>query len=299
MDDVLDPLKNPVTWAAPFFVLTIVFEMGALRWLDHDDNATGYAFKDARASISMGVGSLVFLTAFKVLTFFAFIAIYTYVAPFQLPTDTWWYWVLVVLALDLAYYGHHRFCHRVRVGWAGHQAHHSSEFMNFGTALRQKWNPWFEFFFWLPLPLLGFAPWSIYVAFGINLIYQFYVHTELVDRMWRPVEYVFNTPSHHRVHHGSDPEYLDKNYGGILIIWDRLFGTFVREEHRPTYGLTHQVDTYNLLRLQYGDYVQMARDVRGATTWRDRLGYVWGPPGWVPPDTAPSLAEEGQILPRR
>ena len=299
MDDVLDPLKNPVTWAAPFFVLTILFELGALRWLDHDDSATGYAFKDARASISMGVGSLVFLTAFKVVTFFAFIAIYTYVAPFQLPTDTWWYWVLVVLGLDLAYYGHHRFCHRVRVGWAGHQAHHSSEFMNFGTALRQKWNPWFEFFFWLPLPLLGFAPWTIYVAFGFNLIYQFYVHTELVDRMWPPIEYVLNTPSHHRVHHGSDPEYLDKNYGGILIVWDRMFGTFTREEQRPTYGLTHQVDTYNVLRLQYGDYLQMARDVRNARTWRARMGYVWGPPGWSPPADESRGSEETGLLPRR
>ncbi len=295
MDEVLDPLKNPITYAAPFFVLTILVELGALRWLDHDDTTTGYAFKDARASISMGVGSVFFLTVFKVATFFAFIAIYTYLAPWHLPTNTWWYWVLVMIGLDLGYYWHHRFCHRVRVGWAGHQAHHSSEFMNFGTALRQKWNPWFEFFFWLPLPLLGFAPWTIYVAFGVNLIYQFYVHTELVDRMWRPIEFVFNTPSHHRVHHGSDPEYLDKNYGGILIIWDRMFGTFAREEHRPTYGLTHQVDTYNLLRLQYGDYVQMVRDVRRTPALRSKLGYVFGPPGWEPR----TEHEEHPVLPRR
>ena len=295
MDDLLDPLKNPVTYAAPFFVLTILIEMAALRWLDHDDNTTGYALKDARTSISMGVLSLVFLTAFKVVTFFGFVAVYAYLAPFHLPTDTWWYWVLVVLGVDLGYYWHHRFSHRVRIAWAGHQAHHSSELMNFGTALRQKWNPWFEFFFWLPLPLLGFAPWTLYVAFGFNLIFQFYVHTELVGKLPRPVELIFNTPSHHRVHHGSDPEYLDKNYGGILIVWDRLFGSFAEEKHRPTYGLTKQVDTYNLLKLQYGDYVQIARDVRGTDRWRHKLGYLFGPPGWEPPREH----EDDPVLPRR
>jgi len=297
VNDLLDPLKNPVTYAAPFFLLTILIELAALKWLDHDDNATGYAMKDARTSISMGVISLVFLTAFKVVTFFGFTAVFAYLAPWQLPTDTWWYWVLVILGVDLGYYFHHRFSHRVRIAWAGHQAHHSSEFMNFGTALRQKWNPWFEFFFWLPLPLLGFSPWTLYVAFGFNLIFQFYVHTEMIDRLPRPVEYVFNTPSHHRVHHGSDPEYLDKNYAGILIVWDRLFGTFAQERHRPTYGLTKKVETYNLLKLQYGDYVDIARDVRSTRRWRDKLGYVFGPPGWAPGGEASDGTD--LVLPRR
>src|SRR5690625_1040726 len=284
MSDVLDPMRDPLLYAAPFFVLCVIVEMAALRWLDHDDNTTGYALKDARASISMGVISIAFLTAFKVITFFGFVAVYTWMAPFHLPTSAWWYWVLVVLGVDLGYYAHHRFSHRVNIAWAGHQAHHSSEYMNFGTALRQKWNPWFEFFFWLPLPLLGFSPWTLYVAFGINLIYQFWVHTELVGTLWRPVEWIFNTPSHHRVHHGSDPEYLDTNYGGILIIWDRLFGTFQPEKQRPTYGLTEKVETYNLLKLQYGDYVKIARNVRAARNWRERLGYIFGPPGWAPQD---------------
>ena len=282
MDDLLDPLKNPVTYAVPFFVLSILIELAALKWLDHDDNISGYSFKDARASIAMGVGSIFFYTAFKVGTFFIYLAIWTHLAPFQMPTDTWWYWVLLLVGLDLAYYGNHRFVHRVNVGWAAHQAHHSSTYMNFGTALRQKWNPWFEFFFWLPLPFLGFAPWTLYVAFSINLVYQFFVHTELIDRLPRPIEFVFNTPSHHRVHHGSDPEYLDKNYGGILIIWDRIFRSFTPERHRPTYGLTKPVDTYNLLKLEYGDYAQIARNVRHAATWRDRLGYLFGPLGWAP-----------------
>ncbi|SFS80884.1 sterol desaturase family protein [Saccharopolyspora flava] len=282
MSDLLDPMKNPVTYAVPFFLLSIAVELAALKWLDHDDNTTGYAFKDTRTSLSMGVGSLVFLTVFKVGTFFVYNALYTHLALWQLPTDTWWFWVVLTLGLDLAYYCNHRFVHRVNIGWAAHQAHHSSEYMNFGTALRQKWNPWFEFFFWLPLPLLGFAPWALYVAFSFNLIYQFFVHTEAIDKLPRPIEFVFNTPSHHRVHHGSDPEYLDKNYAGILIIWDRMFGTFQPELHRPTYGLTHPVETYNVLTLQYGPFADILRQVRTTPRWRDKLGYLFGPPGWTP-----------------
>jgi len=283
MSDLLDPMKNPVTYAVPFFLLTIAIELAALKWLDHDEDVTGYLREDTRTSLLMGLGSLFFLTALKVGTFFVYTAIYVHAAQWQLPTDTWWYWVALLLVMDLSYYFQHRFVHRVRIGWAAHQAHHSSEYMNFGTALRQKWNPWFEFFFWLPLPLLGFAPWTIYVAFSFSLIYQFFVHTELVGKLPRPVELVFNTPSHHRVHHGSDPEYLDRNYAGILIVWDRLFGTFTEEKQRPTYGLTKPVGTYNLIKLQYGDYATMVRQVREADRLRHKLGYLFGPPGWEPP----------------
>ncbi len=282
MSDLLDPMQNPVTYAAPFFVLSILIELAALKWLDHDDNATGYSVRDARASLTMGLGSLLFLTVFKVSTFFVYSALYTYLAPWHLPTDTWWFWVLLIVGLDFCYYCNHRFVHRTNIGWAAHQSHHSSEYMNFTTALRQKWNPWFEFFFWLPLPLLGFAPWALYVAFSWNLIYQFFVHTELVDKLPRPVEFVFNTPSHHRVHHGSDPEYLDKNYGGILIIFDRLFGTFQEEMQRPTYGLTKPVETYNVIKLEYDAFAEVLRNVRSATRFRDKLGFLFGPPGREP-----------------
>jgi sterol desaturase/sphingolipid hydroxylase (fatty acid hydroxylase superfamily) len=296
--DLLDPMKNPVTYAIPFFLLTILVELAALKWLDHDAGLTqggalagkprtGYLAKDARTSISMGLVSLLFTLALKIGSFFVYVAVFTYLAAWELPTDTWWYWVLLIVGVDLAFYWSHRFVHRVNVGWAAHQAHHSSEYMNFATALRQKWNPWFEFFFWLPLPFLGFAPWTIYVAFGFNLIYQFFTHTELIDRLPRPIEWVMNTPSHHRVHHGSDPLYLDRNYAGILIVWDRMFGTFQPEVHRPTYGLTKPVDTYNLIRLQYGDYAQIWRNVRAAECWRDRLGYLFGPPGWEPAAVRP------------
>ena len=125
-------------------------------------------------------------------------------------------------------------------------------------------------------------PWALYTAYGVNLVYQFFVHTELIRKLPRPVEFLFNTPSHHRVHHGSDPLYLDRNYGGILIVWDRAFGTFQPELHQPAYGLPTPVNTYNLITLQYGAYAELWHDIRLARSWRDRLGYVVMPPHWHP-----------------
>ncbi|TLF97565.1 sterol desaturase family protein [Nocardia cyriacigeorgica] len=281
LSQVWHQINTPVLYALPVFFLSIAVEVLALRDRDHEQ-VTGYLAKDTRTSLSMGFGSIVSSLIFKLATLVVFVFLWEYVAPWHIPTDTWWSWLLLMVVIDFAWYCNHRFSHRVRIGWAAHQAHHSSEYFNFGTALRQKWNPWSEAIFWAPLPLLGFAPWTIYVAFMFNLIYQFFTHTELIGKLPRPIEFVFNTPSHHRVHHGSDPEYLDKNYAGILIIWDRMFGTFQEELHRPTYGLTKPVGTYNLLKLQYGEFGALIRDVRGADRWRDKLGYIFRPPGWQP-----------------
>ncbi|MFE3025943.1 sterol desaturase family protein [Nocardia tengchongensis] len=274
-------VNTPLLYALPVFVLSVAAEALALRDRDHEQG-TGYLAVDTRTSISMGAGSLVSSLVFKLATLVLFVFLWEYVAPWHIPSGAWWSWLLLMVALDLSFYLNHRFVHRVRIGWAAHQAHHSSEYFNFGTALRQKWNPWFEVVFWAPLPLLGFAPWTIYIAFTVNLIYQFFTHTETIGKLPRPIEFIMNTPSHHRVHHGSDPEYLDKNYAGILIIWDRMFGTFQPELHRPTYGLTKPVGTYNLLTLQYGEFATMIRDVRGARGLRNKLGYVFAPPGWQP-----------------
>ncbi len=282
LQTVWQHIQVPTTYAVPFFAAFIVLEVILLRVGAHHEPGTGYSGIDTRTSLTMGVGSLVSSLVFKLGTLVLFVFLWTYVAPWQIPTNTWWSWLLLMVVVDLTWYCNHRFSHRVRIGWAAHQAHHSSEYFNLGTALRQKWNPWSEAIFWAPLPLLGFAPWTIYVAFAFNLIYQFFTHTETVGGLPRPIEFVFNTPSHHRVHHASNPEYLDRNYGGILIIWDRMFGSFQRELHTPTYGLTKPVDTYNVFKLQYGEFLNIINDVRGAHRWRDRLGYVFGPPGWQP-----------------
>ena len=225
----------------------------------------------------------------------AYAALYVYVAPWHLPATEWYTWVIAIVGVDLLYYVYHRMAHRVRLFWATHQAHHSSQYFNFATALRQKWNISGDVFLRALLPLFGVPPWLVFLSFSINLIYQFWIHTERIDKLWRPIEFVFNTPSHHRVHHGMDQQYLDRNYGGIFILWDRLFGSFQAETTRPHYGLTKQVDTFNIWKLQTWEYVAIARDVRHATRWRDRLGYIFGPPGWAPAERRLGVDESAEV----
>ncbi|GGG18289.1 C-5 sterol desaturase [Rhodococcoides trifolii] len=271
-------LRDPVALAVPAFVLLLVVEWVAAAKLEHGT----YLSKDARASLATGLVSIATSAAWKALGLVAYTLIYDHVAPWHLPADAWYTWVILLLGVDLLFYWYHRIAHRTRIVWATHQAHHSSEYFNFATALRQKWNNSGELIMWIPLPLIGIPPWMVFVGFSVNLVYQFWVHTERIDRMPRWFEFVFNTPSHHRVHHGSDPQYLDKNYAGILVIWDRLFDTYAEETSSPRYGLTKPVETYNIVRLQTREYEAIARDVRSANGLRAKLGYVFGPPGWAP-----------------
>ncbi|OBJ61676.1 sterol desaturase family protein [Mycobacterium sp. 1423905.2] len=281
-------MRDPVLFAIPFFLLLLILEWTAARKLesivtDESRPASGaYFTRDSVASISMGLVSVATTAGWKTLALLGYAAIYAYLAPWHLPVSAWYTWVIAIVGVDLLYYAYHRIAHRVRLIWATHQAHHSSQYFNFATALRQKWNNSGEILMWMPLPLMGVPPWLVFFAFSVNLIYQFWVHTERVDKLPRIFEFVFNTPSHHRVHHGMDQVYLDKNYGGIFILWDRLFGTFQAELFRPHYGLTKQVDTFNIWKLQTHEYRAIARDWRSATRLRDRLGYVFGPPGWAP-----------------
>ena len=185
-----------------------------------------------------------------------------------------------IVGWDFIYYWNHRLQHESRIMWAIHVVHHSSEHYNLSTALRQPVAENFGLF--VPYGLLawlGVRPRIIETARAINLIYQFWIHTEAIDSLGRAEE-VLNTPSHHRVHHGVQPEYLDRNHGGILIIWDRLFGTFQREGRRVRYGLTTNIDTFNPLRIATHEHVDILRDVARSTTWRERLGHVVAHPGW-------------------
>ncbi|CAN3129106.1 C-5 sterol desaturase [Mycobacterium sp. smrl_JER01] len=291
--DFLPPqMRDPVLFAIPFFLLLLAVEWTAARKLEHatgDGDRPGpasYHTRDSWTSISMGLVSIATMGAWKFVALLGYAAIYAYLAPWQLSATQWYTWVIAILGVDVLFYAYHRMAHRVRLIWATHQAHHSSEYFNFATALRQKWNNSGEILMWIPLPLLGVPPWMVFASFSISLIYQFWIHTERIGKLWRPIEFIFNTPSHHRVHHGMDRLYLDKNYGGILIIWDRLFGTFQPEVFRPHYGLTKPVDTFNIWRLQTREYAAIGRDVRTAAGLRAKLGYIFGPPGWEPATAA-------------
>jgi sterol desaturase/sphingolipid hydroxylase (fatty acid hydroxylase superfamily) len=282
-----DSLHDPVVYAIPVFVAFIALELVSLRWADDavdGDELVGYEYRDTRTNVVMGLGSVAINGAARVVALLAYAALFV-ITPLRLDSHRWYTWVLVLLLVDLIWYSYHRASHRVRIMWAAHQAHHNSQRFNLSTAVRQKWNPWFELLFWVPLPLLGVPPWLVFTAFSINLIFQFFVHTERVGKLPRPIEFVFNTPSHHRVHHASDRDYLDKNYGGILIVWDRLFRSYAEETHRPTYGLTENIDSFNPFRLQYHEYSAIARDVRASGSWRERFGHLVGPPGWTPEQT--------------
>ncbi|GAA4977376.1 sterol desaturase family protein [Yinghuangia aomiensis] len=276
------------TYAIPAFVLLLAVEILAYRFAP-DDEQRGYTAKDTATSLSMGLGSIAANLGWGVLAALAWVGGY-HLTPLDVP-GTWWGWALAVLAVDFFYYWEHRAMHEIRLLWASHVVHHSSRHYNLSTALRQSWTGAHHLVFMLPVALLGFSPAMVFTAYSVNLLYQFWIHTERIHTLGKPIEYVFNTPSHHRVHHGSNRQYLDRNYGGILIVWDRLFRSFEPEGERVDYGLTKNIATYNPLRVAFHEYRAIGHDVRHATGWRERFGRVFRGPGWSPaPTTATAPA---------
>jgi sterol desaturase/sphingolipid hydroxylase (fatty acid hydroxylase superfamily) len=269
-----------ILYAIPAFVLLLAVELWSFR-LAADEDLVGYELRDTRTSLTMGLGNVAINTVWKLAVVVIYAGLYE-LTPLRMPADRWWTYVILFFADDLSYYWFHRIHHEVRVFWASHVVHHSSEHYNLSTALRQTWTPMTSLPFWAGLALLGFQPWMILTQQSISLIYQFWIHTERIGRLPVPIEFIFNTPSHHRVHHGSNELYLDRNYGGILIIWDRLFGTFQGEGERPRYGLTANIRSFRPGRVAFHEFAAIAQDVRGAAGWRDRLGYIFRGPGWSP-----------------
>jgi sterol desaturase/sphingolipid hydroxylase (fatty acid hydroxylase superfamily) len=279
---MIPDVPDPTLYAAPFFLIALGIEVLVARSMRRaGKDVLGYEdTKDTWASLAMGVGSLVFVLPVTALVFFFASVLW----PFRVIDlgEGAVGWTAAMLGWDFAYYWNHRFEHEVRLLWACHVNHHSSQKYNLSTALRQPWSPYSSALFYPPLALLGVSPSLILIAGGFNLVYQFWVHTEVIGKLPRWVELVFNTASHHRVHHGSNGRYLDKNYGGILIVWDRLFGTFEEERERVVYGLTKNIDTYNPVKIALHEYVAIARDVARSRSAREVVGYVFGPPGWRP-----------------
>ncbi len=270
-------LPNPVDFAVPCFIALIVIEM---IWAKRRAPEK-YEPRDTLSSLLFGFGSSVIgaLLASTLLAFFAA------AATLRLTTIpfTWWAWALCFVLDDLFYYAFHRSAHRVRWFWASHVNHHSSQHYNLSTALRQTWTGTLalSFLFDVPLVLIGFPPAMVFFVGGINLIYQFWVHTEAIDRLPRWFEAVMNTPSHHRVHHAINPRYLDRNYAGVFIVWDKMFGTFEAETDDETirYGIVKQLGGFGLIWGVFHEWIAMARDVVRAP-FGSKLGYLFGPPGW-------------------
>ena len=271
-------LPDPVSYAIPGFVVLVLAEMLVARLRDR----SRYEARDTLTSLALGLGS----TVAGVLSAGAVFALATRIWQWRLfDLGYAWYWFVLAFVLDdFAYYLFHRSAHRVRWFWASHVIHHSSQHYNLSTALRQTWTGFvsLNFLFRLPLFLIGFPPPMVFFVAGLNLVYQFWIHTEAVGRLPRWIEAVMNTPSHHRVHHATNARYLDRNYAGVFIVWDRLFGTFEgeRDADRPRYGIVKNLGSFSLLWAAFHEWVGIARDLRAAPSWRARWGYVARPPGW-------------------
>ncbi|OIQ29077.1 MAG: C-5 sterol desaturase [Bacteroidetes bacterium MedPE-SWsnd-G2] len=270
---------NLIHFAIPFFVLSILLEV----YLSTKGKEVKYTLKDALSSISMGLGNVFLGFISKGIVLFVFFLIYDNFRIFTIPIS-WWSFTLLLFLDDFSYYWFHRISHKCRLFWASHVVHHSSQHYNLSTALRQTWSGGFyTFIFWLWLPLLGFHPAMILLQMSISLIYQFWIHTEAIKKMPKWFESVFNTPSHHRVHHGSNPIYLDRNHAGIFIIWDKLFGTFQPEleSEKVNYGLTENINTFNPIFIAFHEWVALFKDVfTSKTTLLNRIKYFLKPPGW-------------------
>ncbi len=269
-----------IYYVFPFFVVLLALEAVATRARRAPDGRAirGYEPRDAVASVTMGLGNVVISLGTKIVVLAAYTALYQ-LRVFELGS-AWWVWVLAFLGDDFCYYWFHRASHEVRFLWAAHENHHSSRYYNLSTALRQSWTtPFTGPVFWAPLALLGIPPVMIFTAMAVSLVYQFWLHTELIGKLG-PFEWLFNTPSHHRVHHGRNVQYLDRNHGGILIVWDRLFGTFEVEDEPVDYGLTSNIHTFHPLRIAFHEWRALGREVAGAGSLGEALGAIFAPPGW-------------------
>jgi sterol desaturase/sphingolipid hydroxylase (fatty acid hydroxylase superfamily) len=273
--------------AFPVFVLAMLVEWALLR----RQGRHSYEARDTWASLSMGIGNVVVSALVKagVLAIGLWLYEYRLFDIGQGPLA----WLLLFFVEDFCYYLYHRSHHEVRLLWAAHVNHHSSQHYHLATALRQSWSsPVTGFWFWLPLPLLGFHPLMVMTQQAISLIYQFWIHTELIDRLG-PLEWVLNTPSHHRVHHATNTRYLDRNHGGILIIWDRLFGSFEAEQRAdpPRYGITTNLTSFNPFVIAWHEWIAMLGDAAKAKGLRTKLAYLFAAPGWSPDGSTLTAAQ--------
>jgi sterol desaturase/sphingolipid hydroxylase (fatty acid hydroxylase superfamily) len=270
-------LPDPVKLAVPGFIVLMLAEMA---WI-HFGGRGRYEWRDTATSLMLGFGNTIAALIFGGLVAAAGL----WVSQFRVAEMgwAWWAWVVCFVLDDFLYYVFHRAAHRVRWFWASHVIHHSSQHYNLSTALRQTWTGFISLSFAFRLPLfLIFEPGMVFFVGGVNLIYQFWIHTESIGRFPRWFEAVMNTPSHHRVHHATNPVYLDKNYAGVFIVWDKLLGTFQPElDAEPCrYGIVKNLGSFNPLWAAFHEWIGIGADLWRAPSWGDRWRYIAKPPGW-------------------
>jgi sterol desaturase/sphingolipid hydroxylase (fatty acid hydroxylase superfamily) len=266
-------MKGPLVWAIPVLLAMMVLE-ALVSALTRDGH---YDARDLLANLGIGMGNAVANLAWSPLALAVNALAYAH-TPLRMPPDAVWAWVLLFFLEDLCYYASHRAEHGLRILWASHQVHHSSERFNLSIGVRTPWlHGAFLWVFWVPLALLGFSPLMIVTQQGLSMVWQFFSHTGHVGRLG-PLEHLLSTPSNHRVHHARNPRYLDRNFGGVLILWDRLFGTYVPEREPPDYGVPGAPRSYNPFILVLREWGGLLRDAARAPSWRKRLRCLVGPP---------------------
>ena len=240
-----------------------------------------YRLNDAITNINLGALNQLTGIFAKVITVGVYTFLFQYIALFELPR-TWVTFLALFVLYDLCFYWDHRMSHQISLFWGGHVVHHQSEDFNLSVALRQSSTDFiWGLPFYLPLAILGFQPVQFVLVAGLNLLYQFWIHTEHIEKLgW--LEKIMNTPSHHRVHHGRDPKYIDQNYAGVFIIWDKMFGTFTEEEERPTYGITKPVQSWNPVYANFAHYIDLYNQVKESKSWKDTSNMLFRHPGWMP-----------------
>lgn len=240
-----------------------------------------YRLNDSLANLSQGIGSQLVGIFLKTVTFFSYLYIYNNWRFYEFPNSVWT-WLILFFGVDFFYYWFHRMSHEVNALWASHIVHHQSEEYNLTVALRQSWfQGGFSWVFYLPLAFAGFEPIMFLTVSSFNTIYQFWIHTRAIKSMG-PLEWFLNTPSHHRVHHGSNPKYIDKNHAGTLIIWDRIFGTFQKEEDEVVYGITKPLASWNPVWANFHYWADLSETARKSKSLNDKIKVFIKPPGWFP-----------------
>jgi sterol desaturase/sphingolipid hydroxylase (fatty acid hydroxylase superfamily) len=270
---------------SPIFLLAFMLEFTLAR---RGGRTAKFHWREVGANLALGTGYQIMETVAWMLGGAAIFATVYHHRLFDIPVNGWTVLPIFVL-VEFCYYWFHRCSHRVRWWWAAHVPHHSGEFMNFTTAMRQSVLNAFVgiFMFYLPPVVLGVPPAVVMFMLAVDLAYQYFVHTEEIGKLAAWYEYIFDTPSNHRVHHGRNLQYIDKNYGGVLIIFDRMFGTYEPELEKVDYGIPRQIRSYNFLVLNFHEFVDMWRDVLSPGPWRQRLKHLWMPPGWQRPGHTP------------
>lgn len=265
-------MLKPTEIAIPMFALLIAFEAFiASRKEDVRDK------KDTWTNILLGFGSVLFGAIFGLFSSLIYESVYLY-APVHIPMNVWWSWAILLFVDDFAYYWFHRFSHEIRFFWNFHVVHHSSNQYNLSVAVRQSWFSGIaQWIFYIPVAFLGFPLWAFVTMHGFNLVYQFWIHTPYIARLGF-LENVLNTPSHHRVHHGVNEDYLDKNYAGIFIIWDKIFGTFVGENEKVKYGIIKPLTSYNPLWINSHAWAEMFEAMKNKKTLSGKIRCIFSAP---------------------